>query len=45
MQSINLFINEGVEGKTESILERIHDARNYLLLLAAMIQEGRDCAK
>lgn len=39
MQSINLFINEGVEGKTESIIERIHDARNYLLLLAAMIQE------
>lgn len=39
MQSINLFINEGVEGKTENIFERIHDARNYLLFLAAMIKE------
>lgn len=41
IQSINLFINDGVVGSTEDILERIHDARNYLLLLAAMIQEER----
>lgn len=41
MASINDYINFAVEGSTEDILERIHDARNYLLLLAVMIDNKK----
>ena len=42
MDSIRNFIQEGVEASDEPIAGRIRDARNYLLLLSAIIQEARN---
>ncbi len=44
MDSIRNYIHTGKESSEESIMGRIHDARNYLLLLGGIIEE-RNSAK
>jgi len=41
MDSIRNYIHTGKESSEESIMGRIQDARNYLLLLGGIIEENR----
>jgi len=41
MDSIRNYVLHGKESSDEDIMGRIHDARNYLLLLGGIIEEGR----
>jgi hypothetical protein len=40
MDSIRNYIHTGKESSEETIMGRIQDARNYLLLLGGIIQEN-----
>jgi hypothetical protein len=40
MDSIRNYVLNGTESSDESIMGRIHDARNYLLLLGGIIKEN-----
>ena len=41
MDSIRNYVLTGSEASEEPIMGRIHDARNYLLLLGGIIEEGK----
>jgi hypothetical protein len=41
MDSIRNYLKTGTESSEESIMGRIQDARNYLLLLGGIIEENR----
>lgn len=45
MDSIRNYVLNGTESSDESIMGRIHDARNYLLLLGGIIQETKNPIK
>ena len=42
MDSIRNYVLEGKEASEEPIIGRVQDARNYLLLLGGIIEEGKD---
>ena len=42
MDSIRNYVLTGSEASEEPIMGRIHDARNYLLLLGGIIEEGKN---
>ena len=42
MDSIRNYVLTGKESSTETIMGRIQDARNYLLLLGGVIEEEKD---
>ena len=45
MDSIRNYVLNGVEASDESISGRIRDARNYLMLLHAIILESKGCVE
>ena len=42
MDSLRNYVIKGIESSNEPIEGRLHDIRNYILLLGALIKERKD---